>query len=102
MGKIKTKPKEAGVGGARSQVVKLKAGKVKTSWFRKIPSIKSYGNIVVQFLSEVVTELKKVTWPNRKETLGTTGVVLILVIIVSTYLGVVDYILSHIVRYLID
>jgi preprotein translocase subunit SecE len=104
MKKIKTKLKEAeaGTGGTRNQVVKMKPGKAKASWFSKIPPVKSYVNSVTQFLSEVVSELKKVTWPNRKETLGTTGVVLILVIIISTYLGMVDYILSHLVRYLID
>ena len=38
-------------------------------------------------------------WPNRKETLGTTGVMLILVLIIASYLGSVDYLLSHLVRY---
>ena len=104
MKKIKTKLKEAeaGTGGARNQVVKMRPVKAKASWFSKIPPVKSYYNSVKQFLSEVVSELKKVVWPNRKETLGTTGVVLILVIIVSAYLGMVDYLLSHLVRYLID
>ena len=55
-----------------------------------------------RFLAEVRNEMGRVTWPNRKETLGTTGVVLVLVFIISAYLGLVDYILSHIVRYLID
>jgi preprotein translocase subunit SecE len=98
MKKIKTKPKEAGAGGNRGQVVKLKPGKTRTPWFSKIPSIKGYYTRTKQFLSEVVSELKKVTWPNRKETLGTTGVVLILVVIISVYLGLVDYALSHLVR----
>ena len=104
MKKIKTKLKEteAGTGGTRNQVVKMKPGKAKVSWFSKIPPVKSYVYSVKQFLSEVVSELKKVVWPNRKETLGTTGVVLILVMIVSAYLGMVDYLLSHLVRYLID
>ena len=104
MKKIKTKLKEteAGTGGTRNQVVKMRPGKAKVSWFSKIPPVKSYFNNVTQFLSEVVSELKKVVWPNRKETLGTTGVVLILVVIISTYLGMVDYLLSHLVRYLID
>jgi preprotein translocase subunit SecE len=104
MKKIKTKLKEteAGAGGTRSQVVKLKPGKAKVSWFKKIPPVKSYVNSVRQFVSEVVSELKKVTWPNRKETLGATSVVLILVVLVSSYLGMVDYLLSHLVRYLID
>ena len=102
MKKIKTKPtKEAGAGNSRSQVVKLKPGKTKTSWFSKMPPVKVYAAQTKQFVLEVVSELKKVTWPNRKETLGATGVVLILVIIVSIYLGLVDYALSHLVRVLI-
>ena len=102
MKKIKTKPtKEAGAGNSRSQVVKLKPGKTKTPWFSKLPPIKVYASQTKQFVLEVVSELKKVTWPNRKETLGATGVVLILVIIVSIYLGLVDYALSHLVRVLI-
>lgn len=55
----------------------------------------------VQFLREVRTELKKVVWPSKKQTISSTGVVLILVVIVSAYLGVVDYILSHVVGYVI-
>jgi preprotein translocase subunit SecE len=101
MGKSKTKVKAAGSGGTRTKVVKLKPGKAKTSWFPKILAIKSYAQSVRQFLAEVVSELRKVTWPSRKETLGATGVVLILVIILASYLGLVDYILSHLVRYLI-
>jgi preprotein translocase subunit SecE len=102
MKKIKTKqPKEGGAGNSRGQVVKLKAGKTRTPWFSKVPPVKLYYTRTKQFIGEVVSELKKVTWPNRKETLGATGVVLILVIIVSIYLGLVDYALSHLVRVLI-
>ncbi|MBI4775538.1 MAG: preprotein translocase subunit SecE [Deltaproteobacteria bacterium] len=42
------------------------------------------------FLREVKIELKKVTWPSRKEAAGTTAVVLVLVAILSIYLGIVD------------
>ncbi len=98
MKKVKTKPKEASAGGSRSQVVKMRPAKTKVSWFKKVPPVKSYVNSVKQFLSEVVSELKKVTWPNRKETLGTTGVVLILVIIISIFLGMVDFGLARLVR----
>ena len=103
MKKIKTKLKEtvAGTGGTRNQVVKMKPGKAKVSWFSKIPPVKSYVYSVKQFLSEVVSELKKVTWPNRKETLGTTGVVLVLVFFIGAYLGLVDFLLSHLVRFFI-
>ncbi len=50
-----------------------------------------------QFLREVRTELKKVTWPARKETLASTGVVLVIVFIVSVYLGLVDLALSRLI-----
>ena len=66
-----------------------------------MPSVKQYWTQTKDFLSEAVTELKKVTWPNRKETLGTTGVVLVLVFFIGAYLGLVDFLLSHFVRYFI-
>jgi preprotein translocase subunit SecE len=42
--------------------------------------------------------MKKVTWPNRKEALGATGVVLFLVVVISIFLGLVDFGLSRLVR----
>ena len=52
----------------------------------------------IQFLREVKIELKKVTWPTRKQTIGSTVVVIILVMIISFFLGVVDIGLSSLVR----
>ncbi len=52
----------------------------------------------IQFLREVKVELKKVTWPSRKQTLGSTLVVIVLVLLISTFLGLVDLALSTIVR----
>lgn len=52
----------------------------------------------VQFLKEVKIELKKVTWPSRKEAIGSTAVVIILVILVAIFLGFVDFGLAKIVR----
>ena len=51
-----------------------------------------------QFLREVKIELKKVTWPTRKQTMGSTVVVIILVAIISLFLGLVDLSLSSLVR----
>ncbi|MFV9690389.1 MAG: preprotein translocase subunit SecE [Desulfobacteria bacterium] len=50
-----------------------------------------------QFLKEVKIELKRVTWPNRKETITSTAVVVILVLIISFFLGIVDFGLSTLV-----
>ncbi|MBW1742868.1 MAG: preprotein translocase subunit SecE [Deltaproteobacteria bacterium] len=55
----------------------------------------------VQFLREVKIELKKVTWPSRKETLASTGVVIIIVVIISAFLGLVDMGLSSLIRFVL-
>ncbi len=60
--------------------------------------IKSYLDTSIQFLREVKVELKKVTWPTRKQTMGSTVVVIILVMIISLFLGVVDVGLSSLLR----
>ncbi len=54
-----------------------------------------------KFLSEVKQELKKVTWPTKDETIGTTTVVIVLVIIISGFLGIVDVGLSKIIKIII-
>jgi preprotein translocase subunit SecE len=51
-----------------------------------------------QYLAEVQTEYKKITWPPQKEAVaGTVGVVAI-VVVVTTVLGVVDFILSRVMQ----
>jgi len=54
-----------------------------------------------QFLREVKIELNKVTWPTRKQTLGSTFVVIALVIIISFFLGMVDIGLSSLIGVLL-
>jgi preprotein translocase subunit SecE len=54
-----------------------------------------------QYLREVVYELRKVVWPSRKETLGSTAVVLVIVGISAVFLGFVDLVLSRLVRLLV-
>ncbi len=50
------------------------------------------------FADEAVSELKRVYWPSRKETTAFTWVVLVVVAFVSLYLGVVDYVISLLMR----
>ena len=64
-------------------------------------STKKSDNLIdksMQFLREVKIELKKVTWPSRKQTLGSTVVVIVLVMIISAFLGLVDVILNYLIR----
>ena len=57
--------------------------------------------IAKQFLREVKTELKKVTWPSRKDTLSGTAVVLVAVFIIAIFLGIVDSGLSNLIKELL-
>jgi len=57
---------------------------------------------VVQFLREVKVELRKVTWPSRKQAVGSTVVVIVLVMIISLFLGVVDIALSKLAQVLLQ
>jgi preprotein translocase subunit SecE len=52
----------------------------------------------IQFLREVKVELKKVTWPSKKQTMGSTAVVLVIVAIISLFLGIVDMGLSSLIQ----
>ena len=52
----------------------------------------------MQFLREVQAELRKVVWPNRRQTAGSTVVVIVLVFIVAAFLGLVDVTLSKLVQ----
>ena len=47
------------------------------------------------FYSDVRTELKKVTWPSKREVYGTTLVVFITVFFFGLYLFVVDLLLRN-------
>ncbi|HJL41442.1 MAG TPA: preprotein translocase subunit SecE [Myxococcales bacterium LLY-WYZ-16_1] len=44
-----------------------------------------------EFSSEVVTELRQVTWPDRKEIQRSTVVVIVTTLVVSMLLGVFDF-----------
>lgn len=55
----------------------------------------------MQFVSETKAELRKVAWPTKKETTGITGVVVIACAIMGVYLGVVDWLLAEVIKFLI-
>ena len=64
-------------------------------------NFRSKFEVVKQFLREVKTELKKVTWPTRKDTLSGTAVVLVAVFIIAFFLGIVDSGLSNLIKMLL-
>lgn len=54
----------------------------------KLPKV-----VPVQFVREVITELKRVTWPTRDETVKLTAVVIAISLIVAVFIGGLDAIL---------
>lgn len=54
----------------------------------------TYAEKAGQFFRDVRSELRKVTFPSRKETVASTIVVITVVFVVSIYLGMVDFGLS--------
>jgi preprotein translocase subunit SecE len=80
--------KQAGTPKRQSAATSLSKAKPKDNIFTKS----------AQFLREVKVELKKVTWPSRKQTIGSTAVVIALVMLISLFLGVVDFGISGLIR----
>jgi preprotein translocase subunit SecE len=52
---------------------------------------------IKDFFREVKIELKKVVFPSKDELIGSTWVVIIVVLFISLFLGIVDFGLSRLV-----
>lgn len=97
--------KTASISGSLLETKKQVLPQKKPSGISKLSIVRQNISILdkgLQFLREVKVELKKVTWPTRKQTIGSTAVVIILVMIISLFLGVVDIGLSSLVRVFIQ
>ena len=58
-----------------------------------------YGSNFWQFVLESRVELRKVFWPSRQETLTTTMVVLVFVVIASIFFWVLDLLLAYVTKF---
>ncbi|MFQ5956768.1 MAG: preprotein translocase subunit SecE [Candidatus Brocadiales bacterium] len=54
----------------------------------------------VEFLIDTQGELQKVSWPTRTELVGSTGVVIILLVILGVYIFWVDWVITRIMRFI--
>ncbi|MGR3296378.1 MAG: preprotein translocase subunit SecE [Candidatus Bathyanammoxibius sp.] len=52
----------------------------------------------VEFLIDTQGELQKVSWPTREELIGSTGVVIILLVILGAYIFGVDWVITRIMK----
>ncbi len=57
--------------------------------------IMSWPAKVKDYVQDLQTEMKRVTWPSWKQVRGTTGVVIISVFMFAAYFSVVDFIVGR-------
>lgn len=58
------------------------------------------GSLFMGFAKEARSEVRKVVWPTRQETMQITGIVLVVVVVVGLILWGIDAILLHMVAWL--
>ena len=59
-------------------------------------------NAVARYLKEVRSEMSKVIWPTREQTVNLTVIVLAVMVAMSIFLGVLDFIFGGLIQLLIS
>jgi preprotein translocase subunit SecE len=70
---------------------------VRTPQRRAAPPTREDRTTPVQFLREVRSEMKKVAWPTRQETIKYSLIVLATLVVLTTFIAGLDWILSDLV-----
>ncbi len=65
-----------------------------------VPGKPTIWDKITKFMREVRSELRKVAWPNREELITYTIVVIVTVIIVALFTGLIDVIVSGLLKLL--
>ncbi|VFP83499.1 Protein translocase subunit SecE [Buchnera aphidicola (Cinara laricifoliae)] len=59
------------------------------------------GKKIITFIQDIKLEFSKITWPNYIETLKTTGIVILLIILTSIFLWISDGLILRIVSWIL-
>lgn len=49
-------------------------------------------------VNDIIEELKKVTWPTRQETIKLTTIVIVISLIIGSYIGIIDVLLTKLLE----
>jgi preprotein translocase subunit SecE len=60
-----------------------------------IEKVKGWPRAIADYYNELKLEMKRVTWPSRKQVQATTGVVIATVFVFAAYFAIVDAILNQ-------
>ena len=69
---------------------------------KSLTGIKGIIEKIVQFFREVRIEIKKISWPQRNETIASTSIVIIIVLVIGLFLGIVDVGLARIIKIILS
>ena len=67
---------------------------------KKKPATRKKDNAIVRYYRETVGELRKVSWPTRKEAVNLTGITLVVIVIMSAFFGSLDYIFNQLFAFI--
>jgi preprotein translocase subunit SecE len=67
-----------------------------------LTGIKGIIEKIIQFFREVRIEIKKISWPQRNETIASTSIVIIIVLVIGLFLGIVDVGLARIIKIILS
>ena len=98
MAKDKT---QAADGAEKPVKAKASSGKVREEAGKDGVSLTGRVDQAKEFFEQSKGELKKVTWPTREETQRTTLIIIVVVVIISLLLGVMDFLISSGIRFLL-
>lgn len=56
---------------------------------------------VASFFREVRGEFRRITWPSRAEIIGLTALVLLIIVALSIYVGLWDFIFQKLIAFLL-
>jgi preprotein translocase subunit SecE len=59
-------------------------------------------NAIQRFYRETIGELRKVSWPTREEAVNLTTITLIVIVVMSAFLGTLDYIFNQIFAFILS
>ncbi len=67
----------------------------------EVENKETFINKGIKFLKEVKIEAKKITWPQRKQVLMTSLMVIIFSLFIGAYLGILDVVYNFIISFLV-
>ena len=56
---------------------------------------------IITYLKEVIQELKKVSWPNKEQTINKTVLVIIVSVVMAIYIGGLDFLFQQLMNVII-